>query len=329
MSGDIVAKKKSDFASDKVMFYPFNSGPKSLIFVLKSVLFYAVGMTILYLVFNKSTQAAAIAYQEQVVENPDKTLFSYWAYLGKNLPYAIGLWALWAMIEAALFRRIFFGADNRTLPWRFGKDELRVMLCQLVVLIVSVVALFLSVFVFSVIAIFIGYIAGPAIADGLTFVGIIAAYFVAAAVAIRFAPAASRSIAEKRIALGSVWPVAYKRFWPAFGSYAILLIVGILIYIILALVIGLIVQGPEMLESWKIILSGDTAKALERSRELAQKEGVDFGALFLSGLGNMYFAALGLCLAGVGVYLNVLYDKREKGDDGDKDSGTSIVQDGT
>jgi len=316
MTEEIIAKKPSDFASEKVMFYPFYSGPKSLNFVLKSALFYAVGMALLSLIFGQSLLEANIAYQEQISNDPKNSVPALFTRLGKSSPYILGFWVMWAMLEAALFRRIFRGPDNSMFIWRFGKDELRIMLCQFVVLIVSFIALFLSVFVFTLIAILVGYVMGPWISGALTVIGIIGAYFVAAAIAIRFAPAAARSVAQNRIALGSAWPVAYKRFWPAFGSYAILWVVGTIISIILAMLISFAVYGPETLQYIKNILSGDAAKTLERSRELAQNGGFNVRAIFTAGLANMYGAALALCIAGVAVYLNILYDKKQKGEEG-------------
>jgi len=323
MSDDVVVKKKTDFASEKVMFYPFYSGPKSFSFVLKSVLFYAIGLALLSLIFGQSILEANIAYQEQILHNPKNATPAFFALLGKSLPYFLGLWVLWAMIEAALFRRIYRGPDNSMFPWRFGKDELRVMLCQLVAYIVFIVALFMSWLVFLAIVMFFSVFSNGTILWLLELLSVVGTVIITAAVMIRFAPAASRSVAQNRIALGSVWPVAYKRFWPAFGSYAILAIVGAIIYIILAMLVSLAVYGPETLQYLKNILSGDVAKTLEHSRELAQNGGFNVRTIFTTGLTNMYFAAFSLCIAGVAVYLNILYDKGQKGSE--KDNGKEMV----
>jgi hypothetical protein len=58
-------------------------------------------------------------------------------------------------------------------------------------------------------------------------------------VAVRFAPAAATSVAEKRFAFFDAWKVSRGRFWSLLGAFAILYLMLIVGYFIFAIAFGL------------------------------------------------------------------------------------------
>ncbi len=307
MSANTTIKSPYDFG--RAIFLPFHHGSGSLVFVIKSALFYAVGVFVLYILFGQMMQDASIAYQEATMEDPLNAFSGFGVLVLKSLPVYLGMWGLWVAVEAAFHRRVLFGDQESPFPWRFGGDEFRVMFCQFVVWLVFIVVFFVLYFVFVIIAGLLSAATSPIFMVIVVGLGLLGALFVASFVAIRLAPAAARSVAEKRIAIGAVWAVTRGRFWPSLGAYYLLWIVGLVVYGGLMMVVMLAIYGADSGGLFMSSMTGGPAASLEMNKALYQGEGANLRAAILTSVLGIYLAVLGLCITGIAAHLNRLYDK--------------------
>jgi len=284
--------------------------------VFKSAIFFGFGLAVLYLLFGLIMQEASQAYNETLLENlNNRSNSEVLSALGKmlllSLPIYLGMWVLWAMIEAALHRREQGGEDDGAFPWRFGGDEIRVMLCQLFVWVVFLVVFFVVYLALLILATSIVSIAGRSAAffSVVVLVTSLAAILIASFFTIRFAPAAAMSVAQKRIGIGSAWAVAKGRFWPSFGAYTLLWVVGIFTYFLLAAMVSFVLYGYVFSEMLNAILSGDNAKTIDVTNKMYEGKYGHLKYSFMSGLLGIFWALIGLCIAGVASHLVSLYNK--------------------
>ena len=243
---DIININKAPYDFGRSIFLPFQTGPGSAAFVFKSAAVYGVLITVLLFLFGKMVMGSFVEFMQYAIEMEDapgdasemEVVMKMFAMMGKMalpmLLISIGGWAIWAMVEAAFLRRAMRGEDDGFLPWRFGKDELRVLFCRLIVGLAGFATLILVHFVLGVLL--FGVFAGGSgsgvmgvIVGIVTFLGVLAAFALFIFIVIRLSPASALSIAEDRFALGDTWPVAKGRFWPMFGSYALITVVGYII----------------------------------------------------------------------------------------------------
>ncbi|MFT3726902.1 MAG: hypothetical protein QM759_03665 [Terricaulis sp.] len=92
--------------------------------------------------------------------------------------------------------------------------------------------------------IFLPFLLGLALCIGLVFL------------AVRFAPAAATSIAEKRFAFFDAWKVSRGRFWPLLGAFAIFYLMFIVGYFIAGMILGLGMMGA-MFSQMSAMRTGD------------------------------------------------------------------------
>ncbi len=293
----------------RAIFLPFHSGSRSFVFVMKSALFYAVGLFILYMLFGEMMNAANVTYQEKTVADPLNATRGRALMILKSLPLYLGMWMLWVSVETAFHRRVLLGQTNNPFPWRFGGDELRVMLCQLMVMLVFFVVFYVLFFVLVFAVGVLGSFLGPIFIGIMAFIGFFVALFVASFLTIRLAPAAARPVLEQRLAIVETWAVTKGRFWPRLGAYYLLWIVGMVIYFVLTILVMGAVYGDAFMEYMKVSMSGDAAANLEMTKELYEGEGANLRAGTLSAVLGIFLAVLGLCITGIATHLNVLYDR--------------------
>ena len=258
---DLTPLPKSPYHFSKAIFLPFRNGPGSLAFVLKSAVFYALIVTMLFVFFGKLLVGPATEYVELIVElgksdDPDeitKQTTKLMGVMGRFfLPYMlilIGGWAVWATIEAAQHRRALRG-EHRTglFPWRFGGDELFVMLSHFV-LYMYYMGLYTVVYIAIIISVLVAALLGSqSLILGIVG-GVVAAAIIIASlglmfwVLIRLAPTAALSVAHKDFAIGEAWAASKGRVWPTFGAYALLYIIGFIIIYGLLGVVGFAFVG--------------------------------------------------------------------------------------
>lgn len=270
---DLTSAPRAPFNFSKAIFLPFKSGTGSLNFVFRSAVFYAVLVAILYMITLPLTQGHTAEHQK-LMENAaslDEITASTTKLFLLQIPIYLGFWVIWAIVETALHRRVQRGVDGGLFPWRFGGDELRVMLCQVVNIIVfSVVFFFIfivSVMVFAVIT----TVAGgnkAAILFPSTLLAMLVGLFVASIIAIRLAGASAASVDEKQIAFGAAWQSAKGRFWPSFGAYSLLWIVGGLIYLLAAGLIMFMFYGDAMTEMFTQTMNGNAEAATQFTNQI-------------------------------------------------------------
>ena len=266
---NLPSQTKQPYDFGRSIFLPFQSGPGSAGFVFKSAFFYSILTTVLIFLVGKMLMGTFVEFMQFAAEMeniPDdeaelEMVMKMFGIMGKMfLPImliAIGSWVLWSMVEAALFRRILRSKRDGFFPWRFGRDELRVMFCRLIVGLAGGAIFFLLYFVMAIVI--IGAVAGGsqsgalgAIIGIIGFLAIMGAFGLFVFVIIRLSPASALSISEDRFALGEAWPVTKGRLWPIFGSYTVVSIAGMVISQIMQMVLmfaflgGFLTMIPEL-----------------------------------------------------------------------------------
>jgi len=235
----------------------------------------------------------------------------------------VGGWVIWAMVEAALFRRIMGTNSDGLFPWRLGRDELRVMFCRLIVGFAGGAVFFLLYFVLAIVI--VSAAAGGAQSGALEaiigligFFGILAAIGLFFFVIIRLSPASALSISEDRFALGEVWPVTKGRFWPIFGSYAVISIAGIVASQVLQLVLMFALMGGflSMIPEFEAMEDMPADEALTKTMEIISEPSVLVGAAIGLVLYYVFQAIWYMHFAGVSGHAVNLYntDKSETND---------------
>ncbi len=262
-----LTSQKAPYDFGRSIFMPFQSGEGSVGFVFKSAFFYGIMMTVLIFLFGKMMmgsfiefmQAASALETEPSSGDEMEAVMQMFGMMGKMfIPIILiflGGWVIWAMVEAALFRRILREDEDEVssslFPWRLGMDEIRVMFCRLIVGLAGFSIFILLYFV--LIVVIVGAVAGGtqsgalgAIIGLLGFLGVVAAFALFVFITIRLAPASALSIAENRFALGDAWPVTKGRFWPIFGSYALIGVAGMVVSQVLQTILMVAFMGSFM-----------------------------------------------------------------------------------
>lgn len=225
-------------------------------------------------------------------------------------------WALMISTETAMHKNIFRGTDHGVFPLRFGRDELRVLLAQFVVGLISYGVMMVGYFVFAILAV----LAAAGAQGGGAAVGGIAALFAffafiammggALLAVIKLGPAAALSVRDGDIRTIEGWKATYKRFWPMLGSYLIVGVAGYIAMIILmTLMMFLIFAGISDVSGLQD-LSDD--QALAAFLEAMKKPGVIIPLV----IGLMLYVAFTilwyLCFWGIPNYAAQL-DAQERG----------------
>jgi len=76
-----------------------------------------------------------------------------WALMGSVFLLALLAWVVMITIETAMHKNLFYGTDHGVFPLRFGKDELRVLLAQLVIFIIVTVVYLAGLFLLSLLVV--------------------------------------------------------------------------------------------------------------------------------------------------------------------------------
>lgn len=148
-------------------------------------------------------------------------------------------WALMVATETAMHKNILHGIDHGVFPLRFGRFELRVLLAQFIVAIISYGVMIVGYIVFIIFAVMagVGAQSGGAAVGGIAglfaFAALIAMMAATLMAVIKLSPAAALSVRDDDIRTIEGWKATYKRFWPMFGSY---LIVGVGGYVVLMVI---------------------------------------------------------------------------------------------
>ena len=249
--------------------------------------------------------------QEEEMQMAMQMFGSMGAIMLASIPLMLGLWGVWAMIEAELHRRVLRDdAHSGFFPWRFGKDELRVMLCQFVVWLAGM-GLFFAIYFVLIIGIVAAAAGGSqsvilGIIGGLiAFAVVIGGIILFAYVIIRLAPASALTIARREISIGEAWGITKGRFWPAFGAYALQWIGGYLVIYVISMVIMMALLGTAF-ASMATGFGGNDEENLRQMLEMFTAPGFLVSIIIATFLTTIISAFWYLCIAGIGAHLVAL-----------------------
>jgi len=159
--------------------------------------------------------------------------------LGKILPgmllFMLGMWVVVAAGETAFYRRYFHDAEAARQPLRFGREELRTMLCQLGVWALVFFIYCLFVIALSVIGGMLSLIS-PILMVIVIVVGVMAVIALFIAVPIRLAPAAALSMQRDKTHLLAANKITKHRFWNLFVAYLVTYVGGYIGYYVIYMI---------------------------------------------------------------------------------------------
>lgn len=156
-------------------------------------------------------------------------------------------WALMVATETAMHKNILRGTDHGIFPLRFGVAELRVMLAQFIVGMISNGVMMGGYIVFGICAVIAaagaqsGVAAIGVIGGILAFIAFIAMMGALLVTVIKLSPAAALSVRDDDIRMVEGWKATYKRFWPMFGSYLIVGVAGYIVMIIVMVIAAIMI----------------------------------------------------------------------------------------
>lgn len=170
-------------------------------------------------------------------EPPDPT--DMFAAFGKILPgmllFTLGMWVVVAVGETAFYRRYFHNREAARNPLRFGREELRTMLCQLGVWALVFFIYFLFVFALSILGALFAVIS-PVLTVVVLVLGVLVVIAMFIAVPIRLAPAAALSMQRDKTHLLAANKVTKHRFWNLFVAYLVTYVGGYIGYYVIYMI---------------------------------------------------------------------------------------------
>ena len=324
---DLTSSPRAPFQFGRAIFLPFRHGPGSTAFVFKSAIFYALVLTMLFALFGKMFVEPAKEYFETIIEmeNIDddaqamKQIGKMMGALGRlMLPYLlvmIGGWAVWATIEAALHRRVL-REERRTgwFPWRFGKDELLVMLSHLILYMCYMGLYMVSYFVIIIGVLIAALLGSQSVVLGviggiIAFALIIASLGLMFWILIRLAPTSALSVANKEFAIGEAWAVSKGRVWPVFGAYAFHYVIGMFVFYILVIIVGFAFVGSIIGEFSNLGANPSDEDVWEKVQTIFAQRNTQVGLIISGFLIFMFSAIWFMLVAGINTHLVALYKK--------------------
>ena len=232
---------QAPFSIGAAISQPFNlPGGKSFLFRL--VGWTAAITTLIYLVFGLPVLKGYMSMVQGLLalgktEDPSAIfamMAPVYAVMGWGMLLIVFTWFIKISAETAMHKNIFHGTDHGFFPLRFGIEECRVMLAQVIVAIICYGFYFAAYIVLIILVMIVAVAAESSGAVGVV-LGIILAFAVIAMIGtvlmiiIRFAPAAALSVRDNSVKTFEGWKATRKRFWPLFGSYLIVVFAGNLI----------------------------------------------------------------------------------------------------
>lgn len=175
-------------------------------------------------------------------------------YVPAFLLFYLGLWAVYASAETALHKRIFKNVDHGFIPLRFGRDEMRVMYIQFMVMLMMfgvMVSGFIIFFLMLSIAMSLSG-ALSAILMVIGFVAYIGGFVYSVYFAIRMAPGAALSIYSGQTRITGGWAITRKRTLSLFGTYVFIYILG---YVVVSIVQA-ILFSMVFAENYMLVIMG-------------------------------------------------------------------------
>ena len=223
--------------------------PSGRNFLFRLVIWGAALILLVYALFGRTMISAygeflsvVFAVENQVEPDAEAVaamMGSMWNLLGAATAVGILSWLVAIAMETAMHKNAFRGADHGALPLRFGMDELKVLLVQLVVFVCVFGVYFLGILVFILLVGIAGAAsggsgAGAAFAAFLGLIAILALLVLMLVVAVRLAPAAAMTVRDGDIRIFEAWKLTKPYFWPMLGAYVVVGLIGyIVIYVVM------------------------------------------------------------------------------------------------
>ncbi len=323
---------KAPYNFGTAIFKPFKSGPGSLGFVLKSGIFYALAVTMLLAIFGRMVigpyiELITIAIEQEASGDPVKDememMGEMMSVMGKMMSgyiiIMLGGWAVWAMIESALHRRVLRKEYKTGLfPWRFHHDELRTMLSQLI-LYGAYMGLFYVVYFAAIILVLIAVLLGSKSMVLGVIIGVIAAaiiivgFAVMIRVLIRLAPMAARNVAQNELVIDKAWAVGKGRSWPSFGAYAFHYFISSIVFYIVGAILFFAVLGSLMPMFDKFNENMETDEVMQILSDSFSQPGMMVGLTIITFVMCFMGAVWMMCIAGISSHVTELYmDEQEQ-----------------
>ncbi len=189
--------------------------------------------------YGEFLQFAMVVEQTDDPEMVAEMLGKMSGFMGAAFLVGILAWFVSIAMETAMHKNAFRGADHGKLPLRFGKDELKVLVVQLIVFVLFFAIYFGGFLVFALLLGLATAGSGAAAIGGiLAFLGFFLWIGGMIMVGVRLAPAASMSIRDNDIKIFEAWKLSKPYMWPMIGAYLVVIILGyIVIYAVMLFVI--------------------------------------------------------------------------------------------
>ena len=205
--------------------------------MLFNYFFFGRGILTAYMDLFREMAALQSAGEAASEEDALTTLSSVGALYKSLFFVSIFVWLISVSVETAMHKNIFRGEDNGLFPLRFGRDEARVLLTQLMVFL-SAIGLYITGFILLAVTISLAVISGGigALFILLGFLGFIAMIVLIVMVFTRLGPAAAYGVKHDRLYIFEMWEKTKGYGWNIFGSYLVVCVCG---YIILTIIMSL------------------------------------------------------------------------------------------
>jgi hypothetical protein len=252
--------------------------------------------------------------------NPEAIMEMYsglGAFMGPALLLGLIAWLVFISIETAMHKNVFHGIDHGAFPLRFGKDELRVLLAQLVIFICVMLVYVVGIFAITIIATMAAVAGANSSALGLivglhALAGFIAYVVILIRVAQGWAPAAAMSVRDNQQRIFEGWTIVKGRNWPLFGTYLVTFIIGYIAIYLVMIIGGYIAFGNMDFISLMLSTSDDPREMINQMSEAIKQPRVMIPLVIFTIFYALASVLWYIHIWGVGTYMALL-DANEKG----------------
>jgi hypothetical protein len=178
------------------------------------------------------TQSMAMAMNPQALEANPGAMMALYAQLAPLYGALILIsLAYYAVLLPAAYRAVLRPQESAFGYLRFGADEGRQLIVNIVLGLVMIVVYFGSVILMALIVAITAFAGdvGAVIGTLLGIVALLGSWFY---VAVRLSLAGPQTLAERRLRLFGSWALTKGRFWPLFGGYVVAVLLSIVVTIL-------------------------------------------------------------------------------------------------
>jgi hypothetical protein len=193
--------------------------------------------------------------------NPDATaLVNAFAKLGPYLLVVLPLEAIFfAVLNCAIYRAVLRPFESGMGYFRLGRDEFRMIALAIIMFVLWLAALFVLALIVSVAASTLGmggtlgaFIGG--LVDALALCAAIWAF-------VRLSLAAPMTFDQRRLVVFGSWSFTRGSFWPLVGAYVLASLLGVVIFLLLAVISSAIIAVSVMATGGSLLAIGHDFQA--------------------------------------------------------------------